>query len=251
MTATVDAVFFDVGETLVDETEVWGVWADWLGVPRLTFFAALGAVIARGGDHREVFELFCSGRDFGELRRAREAEIGPQGFKTADLYPDARPCRSRSRVSTPAVKTVAQRPYAPGPISTGGPRSVRAPPTSWASSTCLAGGVHALTGRSAGRADSGRGDAAAFSSSTAASKRVPNHLSAAPHTIATGSCPRLPHNSISATPGGDDPDQTASTVSWTRKTPSHGEHLRDRRSAAMESQTTAGRIPLTPHLYRD
>ena len=88
----VDAVFFDVGETLVDETEVWGAWADWLGVPRLTFFAALGAVIARGGDHREVFDIFCPGRPFGELVDAREADIGPLGFTVADLYPDARGC---------------------------------------------------------------------------------------------------------------------------------------------------------------
>ena len=92
MTLPVDAVFFDVGETLVDETEVWGVWADWLGVPRLTFFAAIGAVIARGGDHREVFEMFRPGCGFDELLRAREAEIGPQGFTLADLYPDVRPC---------------------------------------------------------------------------------------------------------------------------------------------------------------
>jgi FMN phosphatase YigB (HAD superfamily) len=92
MTLPVDAVFFDVGETLVDETGVWSIWADWLGVPRFTFFAAIGAVIVRGGDHREVFELFCPGRDYEELRRAREADIGPQGFTIADLYPDARSC---------------------------------------------------------------------------------------------------------------------------------------------------------------
>ncbi len=89
---TVSAVFFDVGETLVDETEVWGAWADWLGVPRLTFFAALGAVIARGGDHREVFHIFCPGRAYDEVLRAREEAIGPLGFTTADLYPDARGC---------------------------------------------------------------------------------------------------------------------------------------------------------------
>ena len=45
----IHTVFFDVGETLLDETRIWGAWADWLGVTRLTFFAALGAVIARGG----------------------------------------------------------------------------------------------------------------------------------------------------------------------------------------------------------
>jgi FMN phosphatase YigB (HAD superfamily) len=32
---TIRAVMFDVGETLVDETEAWGDWADWLdAVPR-------------------------------------------------------------------------------------------------------------------------------------------------------------------------------------------------------------------------
>ena len=42
-------VVFDVGETLVDETRVWSTWADVVGIPRLTFMAVLGAVIARGG----------------------------------------------------------------------------------------------------------------------------------------------------------------------------------------------------------
>jgi FMN phosphatase YigB (HAD superfamily) len=28
----IDAVVFDVGETLVDETREYGTWADWLGV---------------------------------------------------------------------------------------------------------------------------------------------------------------------------------------------------------------------------
>ena len=88
----VTTVFFDVGETLVDETRVWGEWADWLGVPRLTFFAALGAAIARGGDHRDVFAIFCPGRPVADLVSAREAELGPLGFAIEDLYPDARPC---------------------------------------------------------------------------------------------------------------------------------------------------------------
>ena len=64
------AVVLDVGETLADETRAWGVWADWLGVPRLTFFGALGAIIARSGGHHEVFELFRPGIDVeAEARR--------------------------------------------------------------------------------------------------------------------------------------------------------------------------------------
>jgi FMN phosphatase YigB (HAD superfamily) len=55
------AVVFDVGETLVDETAEYGAWADWLGVPRHTFSAVFGAVVARGGHHREAFQRFRPG----------------------------------------------------------------------------------------------------------------------------------------------------------------------------------------------
>jgi FMN phosphatase YigB (HAD superfamily) len=85
----VSAIFFDVGETLVDETAVWGAWADWLGVTRLTFFAALGAVVASGGDHREVFRLVRPELDFAEASRQRGVE--EEGFTVDDLYPDALP----------------------------------------------------------------------------------------------------------------------------------------------------------------
>ena len=52
------AVVFDVGECLVDETREYGTWADWLGVPRHVFSATFGAVIARGQDYRETFQVF-------------------------------------------------------------------------------------------------------------------------------------------------------------------------------------------------
>ena len=79
-------VCLDVGETLIDETRIWSIWADELGVPRLTFHAALGAVIARGGEHRDVFPIF--GADDWQLRLpAVEAAYG--GFTPDDLYPDA------------------------------------------------------------------------------------------------------------------------------------------------------------------
>ncbi|HEX3868739.1 MAG TPA: hypothetical protein VHV78_18385 [Gemmatimonadaceae bacterium] len=54
MSARIRAAVFDVGETIVDETRPWGVWADCLGIPRFTFFAALGAVIARREHHRRM-----------------------------------------------------------------------------------------------------------------------------------------------------------------------------------------------------
>lgn len=88
----IEAVVFDAGETLVDETRVWGQWADWLGVPRLTFMAALGAVIARGGNHREVFELFQPGIDV-EAEARRHGVAGKSDLLSLDdLYPDALDC---------------------------------------------------------------------------------------------------------------------------------------------------------------
>jgi HAD superfamily hydrolase (TIGR01662 family) len=86
------AVVFDVGETLVDETRAWSEWADWLGVPRLTFLAVCGAVIERGGDHREPFEIFRPGLDIGEELAKREATGFPDRVTAADLYPDAADC---------------------------------------------------------------------------------------------------------------------------------------------------------------
>jgi FMN phosphatase YigB (HAD superfamily) len=85
-------VVFDVGETLVDETRHWGEWADWLGVPRLTVFAALGAVIERGWHHRRVFDLVRPGLDV-EAESRRRAEAGwTYRFEPGDFYPDALPC---------------------------------------------------------------------------------------------------------------------------------------------------------------
>jgi hypothetical protein len=70
------SVFFDVGETIVDESREYGAWADWLGVPRHTFWAVFGAVIAQGLDHREAFRLLRPGFDPG--RRAGTGSRPPR-----------------------------------------------------------------------------------------------------------------------------------------------------------------------------
>lgn len=84
----IHAVFFDVGETIVDETREFGAWADWLGVPRHTFSAVFGAMIAKGHDHRHVFEQFKPGFDMGDERTLRPDQTPEE----QDLYADARPC---------------------------------------------------------------------------------------------------------------------------------------------------------------
>jgi HAD superfamily hydrolase (TIGR01549 family) len=79
-------VTLDVGETLIDETRVWSIWADLLQIPRLTFMAGFGATIARGGEHRDVFDLF-EVPDWRTRWPAHEALY--DGFQADDLYPDA------------------------------------------------------------------------------------------------------------------------------------------------------------------
>jgi HAD superfamily hydrolase (TIGR01662 family) len=77
----IKAVFFDVGETIVDETVLWTWWADRFGIPRFTFFAVFGALIERNEDHRRIFDIF-----------GVEREGDWPGFGLDDLYPDALDC---------------------------------------------------------------------------------------------------------------------------------------------------------------
>ncbi len=82
----IKAIFFDVGETLMSETEQWGYWADTLGISRLTFFAALGVVIERNWHHRRVFEFFNTTYEIVKKQHH------PRAIQASDFYPDALPC---------------------------------------------------------------------------------------------------------------------------------------------------------------
>jgi len=104
------AVVFDVGETLVDETRAWGEWADHLGVPRLTFFAAMGVVIERGWHHRRVFDLVRPGLDFAAELAARQAAGWRYRFLETDFYPDALPCLTALRAAGYQVGLAGNQP---------------------------------------------------------------------------------------------------------------------------------------------
>jgi FMN phosphatase YigB (HAD superfamily) len=80
----VEAVVFDVGETLVDETHNWEAVADECGVPRFTLMALVGASIERGESHVRALERL-------EIRPSRRA------FFLEQWYPDALPCLARLR----------------------------------------------------------------------------------------------------------------------------------------------------------
>ena len=102
---------FDVGETLVDETRAWSEWADWLGIPRLTFLAVCGAVIGRGSsDHLEPFRILRPGLDIGAEVRRREAAGQADRILAEDLYPDAAPCLRAVRDAGYPVGVVGNQP---------------------------------------------------------------------------------------------------------------------------------------------
>jgi len=77
-------VFFDVGETLVDERRYWREVAALAGVPEHALWAALGVAIERGEDHTAAF---------GYLGVVRPRELDDVVvYRRDDLYPDALPC---------------------------------------------------------------------------------------------------------------------------------------------------------------
>jgi FMN phosphatase YigB (HAD superfamily) len=91
------SVVFDIGETLLDDSREFGAWADWIGVPRHTFSAVLGAVTAAGRDNAETFQYFRPGFDLAVERERREQAGVGENYGEADLYPDVRPALAALR----------------------------------------------------------------------------------------------------------------------------------------------------------
>lgn len=91
-TQLIDAIFFDIGGTILDESREFETWADWFGVPRHTFSAVFGAAIARGLDWQEPFRAFRTDFDLAAELERRAAAGKPESFGGEDLYPDARSC---------------------------------------------------------------------------------------------------------------------------------------------------------------
>ncbi len=82
----VGVVVFDVGETLVDETNMWTRVAEAGGVTPFTLMAGLGATIALGRHHDDVWGLLG-------------IEHPPGSWTLDDWYPDALPCIARLRAA--------------------------------------------------------------------------------------------------------------------------------------------------------
>ena len=88
---SIRAVFFDIGETLINESRCWSALADVLGIPTMTMFGVLGALIAEGRDHRELFDILRPDLGFkGVVAAFSDNPLGR--FRYEDLYPDVIPC---------------------------------------------------------------------------------------------------------------------------------------------------------------
>jgi HAD superfamily hydrolase (TIGR01549 family) len=100
-------VCLDVGETLINESRIWTGWAHALGTSPFTFMAAMGAVLARGGDFRDTFK-FLGFDDFDKLRPQVMKAFG--GFQEEDLYADAKPTLDALRAAGFRLAIVANQP---------------------------------------------------------------------------------------------------------------------------------------------
>lgn len=88
---------FDVGETIVRDDRYWTSWADWLGVPRHTLSALVGAVVAQGRDNADAVRLLRPDIDLAAEYAAREAAGRGEQLDESDLYPDVRPALTALR----------------------------------------------------------------------------------------------------------------------------------------------------------
>jgi FMN phosphatase YigB (HAD superfamily) len=99
---TLRAVFFDVGETLVDEERWWRVLAEREGLRPHVVWAALGVTIDRGEEHNALWGHIGAKRP-GQWWRGLPYEL-------ADLYPDAVGCLEAVRALGLRVGIVGNQP---------------------------------------------------------------------------------------------------------------------------------------------
>ncbi|MFC5719191.1 HAD family hydrolase [Streptomyces gamaensis] len=95
----IEAVVFDIGETLIKDDRGWNAWADWLGVPRHTLSALVGAVVAQGRDNADALRLACPGIDIEAEYQERLAVDQGERIDETDLYPDVRPALAALRAA--------------------------------------------------------------------------------------------------------------------------------------------------------
>lgn len=115
----IEVVAFDVGSTLVREDRYWAAWADWLGVPRHTLSALVGAVVAQGRDDGDAIRLVKPGVDVAAERRAWDASARADWLEERDLYPDVRPALGALRALGVRIVVAGNQPARTGELLCG------------------------------------------------------------------------------------------------------------------------------------
>ncbi len=95
----ITTVFFDLGETLVDETRYWRQWSEFLDVPFEEFLSVLHGVIAEGRHHREAFTHFRTDFDMADALSTRKAAGTDYVLELSDFYDDVLPCLQALRAA--------------------------------------------------------------------------------------------------------------------------------------------------------
>ncbi|MER6015333.1 HAD family hydrolase [Streptomyces bluensis] len=93
----IESIVFDVGETITRDDRYWSAWADWLGIPRHTLSALVGAVVAQGRDNADALRLVRPGIDVTAERAAMEAAGRGEQLDERDLYDDVWPALAALR----------------------------------------------------------------------------------------------------------------------------------------------------------
>jgi beta-phosphoglucomutase-like phosphatase (HAD superfamily) len=93
----IETIVLDVGETITRDDRYWQSWADWLGIPRHTLSALVGAVVAQGRDNADAVRLARPGVDIAAEYQAREAAGLGEVLDESDLYDDVGPALSGLR----------------------------------------------------------------------------------------------------------------------------------------------------------
>lgn len=98
----VEAVVFDVGETLISEARIWSRWAERLGVSHFVLMGLLGGMAALDRPHGDALRLVRPDLDLDAEEAAweRDDPDGPRNqFDAGDLYPDVRAALSAIRAA--------------------------------------------------------------------------------------------------------------------------------------------------------
>jgi FMN phosphatase YigB (HAD superfamily) len=112
-------VVFDIGETITRDDRYWGSWADWLGVPRHTLSALVGAVVPQGRDVFDALRLARPGIDIEAESAAREAAGFGEHLDESDLHDDVRPGLGALRAAGLGVHLAGNQSGRAGPLLRG------------------------------------------------------------------------------------------------------------------------------------